>query len=361
MSTGGQGDVSRAASDPGTDPETLRQIAYRYPDLRAAVAGNPTAYPGLLDWLEQLGDPGVLEALRRRRGRDQAAQAGRRAPQDSGSGAPTQVLPPLASSGIPRGGAGRGRIEQPRDLPDWQQPSGGQDRPRGGWQRQGAGRPAPTSWGAGGAGAGADIVTPAQGLTAARGRTSVAVRVGLALWTVLALVLVALVIYLLTGAGRGGGSSQAPSPSASQQSGAASSASARPTKVAFPAPSGATQAAAVTAPSRNILCQLGSDSVSCTIVEQNYKARSFDDCGATQFAITADDASARKDCSAKVQASGAPALPYGASAVNGHSACTSDIAGMTCWNTVSGQSFAVSRQGWMTGSTGAIPSDSFRW
>ena len=56
----------RAAADPATDAEALRQLAYRYPETRAAVAAHPRAYRGLLDWLHQFGDPAVNAALEAR-------------------------------------------------------------------------------------------------------------------------------------------------------------------------------------------------------------------------------------------------------------------------------------------------------
>ncbi len=52
-----------AAQDPSTDAEALRQLAYRYPELRPAVAAHPHAYRGLLDWLHQFNDPAVNAAL----------------------------------------------------------------------------------------------------------------------------------------------------------------------------------------------------------------------------------------------------------------------------------------------------------
>mgnify|MGYP000978521381 CR=1 FL=1 len=59
-------DPLRAAADPATDAEALRQLAYRYPETRAAVAAHPRAYRGLLDWLHQFGDPAVNAALEAR-------------------------------------------------------------------------------------------------------------------------------------------------------------------------------------------------------------------------------------------------------------------------------------------------------
>lgn len=55
------------AADPSTPPQTLADIAALRQDLRPVVALNPAAYPGLLDWLASLGEPGVDSALRQRR------------------------------------------------------------------------------------------------------------------------------------------------------------------------------------------------------------------------------------------------------------------------------------------------------
>jgi hypothetical protein len=58
---------ARAAADPSTSGQDLMSIAGGRPDLRPAVAANPSTYPALLDWLRALGDPTVDAALARRR------------------------------------------------------------------------------------------------------------------------------------------------------------------------------------------------------------------------------------------------------------------------------------------------------
>lgn len=65
----GSSDVAVMASDPNTPLQTLADIAAKEPALRPAIAMNPSTYPELLDWLRQLGDPAVDDALRRRHGR----------------------------------------------------------------------------------------------------------------------------------------------------------------------------------------------------------------------------------------------------------------------------------------------------
>jgi len=54
---------SRVAWDPRTAPEVLAGIAQARPELRVFVAMNPSAYPGLVQWLARLGDPAVDAAL----------------------------------------------------------------------------------------------------------------------------------------------------------------------------------------------------------------------------------------------------------------------------------------------------------
>ena len=53
----------RTALDPSTDPQVLAAIVEHRPDLRPAVAMNPTAYPALLEWLGNLNDPVINAAL----------------------------------------------------------------------------------------------------------------------------------------------------------------------------------------------------------------------------------------------------------------------------------------------------------
>lgn len=62
------GFTAEQAADPATSAHTLAQIVQDAPELRAAVASNPTTYPALLEWLGQLGDPDVDAALKSRQG-----------------------------------------------------------------------------------------------------------------------------------------------------------------------------------------------------------------------------------------------------------------------------------------------------
>jgi hypothetical protein len=62
------------ASDPQTPGQVLADIAALRPDLRVAVAGNPSAYPGLLDWLKSLGEPAIDAAIAARGVGEQVTQ-----------------------------------------------------------------------------------------------------------------------------------------------------------------------------------------------------------------------------------------------------------------------------------------------
>ncbi len=54
------------AANPETPAQELFDIASNVPELRAAVAANPSTYPDLVTWLGQLGDPAVDAALKAR-------------------------------------------------------------------------------------------------------------------------------------------------------------------------------------------------------------------------------------------------------------------------------------------------------
>ncbi len=56
-----------AVQDPRTPAADLATIAQRHPELRRLVAAHSNAYPGLLDWLDNLGDPDLSKAVAERR------------------------------------------------------------------------------------------------------------------------------------------------------------------------------------------------------------------------------------------------------------------------------------------------------
>lgn len=60
------GEFARQAAHPQASPEFLADLAGRVPEVRALIADNPNAYPALLDWMAQFGDPAVLAAIARK-------------------------------------------------------------------------------------------------------------------------------------------------------------------------------------------------------------------------------------------------------------------------------------------------------
>ncbi len=62
----GHGYTYEQAKDPATPAIVLAKIAELAPELRPALAENPSTYPALVEWLGQLGDPAVDAALGRR-------------------------------------------------------------------------------------------------------------------------------------------------------------------------------------------------------------------------------------------------------------------------------------------------------
>ena len=90
------------ASNPLTDPARLASLAAEHPSLGAAVAANPAAYEGLLDWLAQYGDAAAQHAVAVRRGA--AAPAAAAVP--AAPKAPRAPLSAGAKKGLLFGGIG---------------------------------------------------------------------------------------------------------------------------------------------------------------------------------------------------------------------------------------------------------------
>ena len=95
------------ASDPQTPGQVLADIAALRPDLRVAVASNPSTYPGLLEWLRGLGEPAVDAAIAARMGAVQQTQQmptlpPTAPPAPSWAGQPAaQAPPPMVTPGYP--------------------------------------------------------------------------------------------------------------------------------------------------------------------------------------------------------------------------------------------------------------------
>lgn len=63
----GSGAERLLAASPYATPTELSQLAYSRPELRPAIAANPSAPASLLQWLSEQGEPAVLAAISSRR------------------------------------------------------------------------------------------------------------------------------------------------------------------------------------------------------------------------------------------------------------------------------------------------------
>jgi hypothetical protein len=97
------------ASDPQTPGQVLADIAALRPDLRPAVAANPSAYAGLLEWLGSLGEPAVDAAIAARLPAGGASQQPQyQQPPVRPATAPATALPPQGQY-APSGAAAYGQ------------------------------------------------------------------------------------------------------------------------------------------------------------------------------------------------------------------------------------------------------------
>lgn len=100
------GEVASAA----TPPQDLAEIAAQRPDLRVALALNPSLYPDLEQWLRGLGDPTIVQALEQRR-RDLASSAASLAPPPPPPPAHVGVVPQHVPAS-----SGAGAWQEPHDV-----------------------------------------------------------------------------------------------------------------------------------------------------------------------------------------------------------------------------------------------------
>lgn len=148
--------TAQQAADPATPAQTLADIAAQRPDLRAALASNPSTYQALLDWLGELGDPDVDAALAARGGGSPAAPVQPATPQqpepvDQGWSQPAPGQDQPGAGWQPATDAQPGPVEpdqaapglQPAPAQPWQSQTGGQPAPAQPWQSQAGDQPQP--------------------------------------------------------------------------------------------------------------------------------------------------------------------------------------------------------------------------
>ena len=373
-----QDDLVAAASNPNAELATLHELANNYPGLRPYIAANPRTYPALLEWLGTLGDPAVDAALARRYGPAQplttaaadgstqvlsAGQIGPQSPQGPGQQQPlaeTQYQQPTQATQAIQ----QTQYQQPTQAaqPQYAQPQYAQPQYAQAAQPQYAQAPQqqaaqPTPEGLFGIGEAAE-------------EEDAGPRPTLWLWILGAIAIVAVVAlvvwFVLSNHGGGnnadddgdqtGTSQQADDPTSDSPSKKPTpSASASPTpspsaspsqKLVAPAPADAVEMSSFTAPSGNITCTLGTDSVSCTIKDHSFVPQDAS-CGNSSSApvtwTVGKDGVASGSCGSSFAGSGA-SLNYGSAAKNSTFACTSSEDGIECWSQISGQGFKMSRE-----------------
>lgn len=103
----------------------------------------------------------------------------------------------------------------------------------------------------------------------------------------------------------------------------------------------------VDTPSKNISCILSNEGVGCSILERNYASSGMQDCPDREFSIVA--LAGRTEVRCGEEYLGQPGdtfhtLEYGETTTFSDYACTSQSKGMTCWNTITGRGFTISRK-----------------
>jgi len=370
-----QDDLVAAASNPNAELATLHELANNYPGLRPYIAANPRTYPALLEWLGTLGDPAVDAALARRYGPAQplttaaadgstqvlsAGQIGPQSPQGPGQQQPlaeTQYQQPVQPQATQATQAIQQTQYQQPTQPQATQPQYAQAAQPQYAQapQQQAAQPTPEGL---------------FGIGEAAEEEDAGPRPTLWLWILGAIAIVAVVAlvvwFVLSNHGGGnnadddgdqtGTSQQADDPTSDSPSKKPTpSASASPTpspsaspsqKLVAPAPADAVEMSSFTAPSGNITCTLGTDSVSCTIKDHSFVPQDAS-CGNSSSApvtwTVGKDGVASGSCGSSFAGSGA-SLNYGSAAKNSTFACTSSEDGIECWSQISGQGFKMSRE-----------------
>ena len=378
-------DPAAAAQDPSTDAEALRQLAYRYPELRPVVAAHPHAYRGLLDWLHQFNDPQVNAALEARDDYDgyidsngylvmhgdvsgavagssiRTSESGMYVLGQGGVNSYSQVVAQVQRHSI----MGSKGTQDPEATAVYPSASSGSSYPSASGTPA---RPQPTPQAYRGAGASYQVQPTASQQVAPkeekerRGFPMMGLVLGIL--GLIAVILLGFVIYVFKRGYEGPATNSNTTPSTSSSAPAQATPSPSATTeepVKYPAPAGAITVDAFSSPSGNITCSFTADGVSCGIKESDWADDGYASCSGSQVGVlSASKDSAGQSCESAVPGGG-NALAYGAAATKGDYACHSTQDGISCWNTKTGQSFALARGGWMTGTTGEISPQKFSW
>ena len=103
----------------------------------------------------------------------------------------------------------------------------------------------------------------------------------------------------------------------------------------------------VETPSKNISCVLYDEGVGCSILERTYASSGMQDCSDREFSIVV--LANRTEVRCGEEYLGKPGdtfhtLQYEQTTTFSDYACTSQTRGMTCWNTITGRGFTISRE-----------------
>ena len=378
-------DPAAAAQDPSTDAEALRQLAYRYPELRPVVAAHPHAYRGLLDWLHQFNDPQVNAALEARDDYDgyidsngylvmhgdvsgavagssiRTSESGMYVLGQGGVNSYSQVVAQVQRHSI----MGSKGTQDPEATAVYPSASSGSSYPSASGTPA---RPQPTPQAYRGAGASYQVQPTASQQVAPkeekerRGFPMMGLVLGIL--GLIAVILLGFVIYVFKRGYEGPATNSNTTPSMSSSAPAQATPSPSATTeepVKYPAPADAITVDSFSSPSGNITCSFTADGVSCGIKESDWAEDGYASCSGSQVGVlSATKDKAGQSCESAVPGGG-NALAYGAAATKGDFACYSTQDGISCWNTKTGQSFALARGGWMTGTTGEISPQTFSW
>ena len=378
-------DPAAAAQDPSTDAEALRQLAYRYPELRPVVAAHPHAYRGLLDWLHQFNDPQVNAALEARDDYDgyidsngylvmhgdvsgavagssiRTSESGMYVLGQGGVNSYSQVVAQMQRHSI----MGSKGTQDPEATAVYPSASSGSSYPSASGTPA---RPQPTPQAYRGAGASYQVQPTASQQVAPkeekerRGFPMMGLVLGIL--GLIAVILLGFVIYVFKRGYEGPATNSNTTPSTSSSAPAQATPSPSATTeepVKYPAPADAITVDSFSSPSGNITCSFTADGVSCGIKESDWAEDGYASCSGSQVGVlSATKDKAGQSCESAVPGGG-NALAYGAAATKSDFACHSTQDGISCWNTKTGQSFALARGGWMTGTTGEISPQTFSW
>ena len=336
-------DDERRAADPSTEPEVLEYLAKAFPDLRPVVAANPAIPAVLREQVLQMGAndlPNVSPASPT--STTDASDTNR--PRT----AETACLPTAST-------ADYSSVSTYSVIPVETAPQ---------TMVLGASSAAPATASAPGTAAPpasgtAPAVSTAPPLNRPAPRSSSHAGLMTTLVVVLILVVAAAGVLggmLLANRGRQSDTTSASAATAAPSSSAGTAAEQAAPPTAGPIlPSGPALPTSTTTysyqyvdtPSKNISCILSNEGVGCSILERSYASSGMQDCPDREFSIVA--LAGRTEVRCGEEYLGQPGdtfhtLEYGETTTFSDYACTSQSKGMTCWNTITGRGFTISRK-----------------